>query len=124
MRSDDYDIAGVTLTSAMEWLRGERWAKFADDLDTSRCEIAFLNELGNRASWRSAILAARGLMERGARAAIAHPTSPIMLRHYLKAGGIVTMEERVFWRSAELTAWRVFVPPQGWMAWNEKVKDL
>ena len=120
--NQDFDIAGVTVQSALEWLRGERWAKFAADLDTRRCEVAFLNELGNRASWRAGCLKMVELFERGATAAIAHVTSPIVLRHYQKFGGVVTWEETVKWRGVTCQAWRVLIPPQGTRRWIEKVK--
>jgi hypothetical protein len=121
-RTDDFDVAGVTLASARAWLRGELFAKHAADLDTSRCEVAFLNEIGNLASYRPACRAALALWDRGARGAIAHVVSPVFLKKYLRYGGIVAGTEGIAWRGENLLAYRVVIPAAGFRAWIEKMR--
>ena len=121
-RTDDFDIAGVTTASAAAWLRGDIYASRAADLDTSRCEVAFLNEIGNLASYRPACLAAVELWDRGARAAIAHVVSPVFLKKYLRAGGIVAGTEGIKWRGENLLAYRMVIPAAGWRQWIEKTR--
>ena len=122
MRTDDFDVAGVTLASAHAWATGQIYARQARDLDTARGEVAFLNEIGNRQSWRAAVAAAHDLWRHGARAAIAHVTNPVLLKKYQRGGGLVTFKETVNWRGKTLPAVRVFIPPAGWDAWNKKLR--
>ena len=108
----------------MKWLRGEIYAARAADLDTSRCEIAFLNEIGNRASYRAACAATVKLWEAGARAAIAHVVSPVFLKKYLDAGGIIARKEFIRWRGEEREAFRLIVPRAGFEAWVKKMRRV
>jgi len=122
----DFDVAGVTLQSALQWLAGNFYCgdRVADcpHLDKSRCQVAFLNTLGNRDSYRAAIAAALSCYRHGARGAVAHVTSPIFLKKYVKLGALVTVEEKIVWRGESLTAWRVFLPAAGWQKWVDKMQ--
>ena len=118
----DYDVAGVTLASAREWLAGARHARRACDLDISACEVAFLNELGNRASYRAAVAAVLKLWDAGARGAIAHSCSPIMLARYQRQGGIIAYQERILWRGQELVAQRIVIPAEPFARWVAKMR--
>jgi hypothetical protein len=123
MRTDDFDIAGVTFASARAWLRGELPpCRRAADLDTSKCEVAFLNEIGNLASYRPACRAMMELYDRGATVAISHVVSPVFLKKYLRYGGIVSLTETIKWRGVTHQAARLIVPADGVRAWIEKVR--
>lgn len=118
---NDFDVAGVTLASARRWWRGEVSARLAADLDTSRGEVAFLNELGNRASYRNFCAAVLKLWAAGARGGIAHVVSPIILKKYLRYGALVTFTETICWRGQELPAVRMLIPADAFRRWCERM---
>jgi len=118
----DFDIAGVTLASAQAWLRGEVYATRATDLDTSRCEVAFLNELGNRASYRACVAAVLDLWKKGARGAIAHVCSEIYLARTLRQGGLIATTETITWRGHTSLAYRIIIPAPAFAAWVRKMR--
>lgn len=119
----DFDIGGVTFQSAKDWIEGKVWARHVSDLDGSKPEVIFLNELGNRASYRNAMLATVALWDAGCRGAIAHATSPIMQARYKRQGGIVAITETAIWRGEEHTAQRIIIPPAAMLAWVNKVRS-
>ena len=122
--TNDFDLAGVTLASAAAWLRGEFDVpdRIADSpLDTSRCEVAFLNSVGNLASYRPACRAALDLWLRGARGMATHVVSPVFLRKYQKLGCLITRRDEIIWRGQAVQAVRLVLTPEGWRHWCEKM---
>ena len=117
----DFDVAGVTLESAGQWLTGQIWAKHAHDLDTSRCEVAFLNELGDRASYRACLRAVVDLWRRGARGAVVHCCSDMMLARYIRQGAVCAFKEEILWRGQTHPAHRLIIPHAATAAWIKKV---
>lgn len=122
----DIDIEGVTADSAARWLRGlfHCGDKVADcpQLDRSRCEVAFLNVLGDRASYRAAVARILELEALGARCAVAHACGPVLPGRYLRQGAVIVKTEQITWRGEELTAYRMIIPPASWARWCEKMK--
>jgi len=118
--AQDFDIVGVTDASARRWLAGQVWATAGSDLDTSKAEAIFLNELGNRESYRAAIAKIHELYRAGAGYAIAHSCSELMTTRYLWQGGEIRQSERIDWRGETHTAHRIFIPPAALAAWIAK----
>ena len=120
--ADDFDVCGITLASATAWLRGDFSVgnRVADcpQLDRSKNEVAFLNVLGNRDSYRACVAAVVAL---NCQAAVAHACGEIMLARYRRQGGLVTMTEEIHWRGETLTAARLLIPPPAFARWLAKV---
>jgi hypothetical protein len=122
----DIDIEGVTAESAARWLRGlfhvgDRAAD-CSQLDFTRCEVAFLNVLGDRASYRAAVERCQQLYQRGARCAVAHACGHLLPARYIRQGGIIVKTEQIHWRGEDLTAYRMIIPPAAWCRWCDKMK--
>ncbi len=124
MDTQDFDIAGVTFESARDWLQGKfNVGNSIDDspLDQSRPEIVFLNELGNRTSYRAAVAEIVRLARLGAKGVAAHAVGDLMISRYKRQGCLVALVETIQWRGVTYQAARMFSPPQAFQRWLAKI---
>jgi hypothetical protein len=114
---DNYDIEGVTLASARDWLAGKTFAGTTAHLDTSRKEVIFINEIGHRDAIPAALDKIALLAKQGCRGAIAHTADPVMLKHALDIGFVVALTEDIVYRGQHLPAQRLVASPAVLDAW-------
>ena len=121
---DNYDIAGVTFASAQRWLNGEIFAESTSDLDTSRNEVVFINEIGHADAIPAALAQIVALGKSGANGAIAHTCDPVMLDHLLSVGFVVAKNEQIIYRGRRLDAQRLVCSPDAFRAWMSKPSSI
>ena len=125
---NDFDIAGITFASALQWLAGEFSCgdKIADcpHLDASRPEIIFCNVLGDRAAYPAAMAAVHQLARDGCKGMAIHACSPLVIKRFSRQGALVAMKEKIIWRGEIFLAARMIAPPAALAAWLKKTAAL
>lgn len=117
----DFSIYPVSAASAVQWLQGN----IGDaDLERSPAQVVFLNELGNRASYRKCLAQILRLYDCGCQAGIAHSCSDLMTGHLIRLGGIPVYKEWIFWRGKSLSAVRIACQPNAFGPWVKKLRGV
>ncbi len=113
----DFDIRPVSLATALLWVKG----RIHDtDLDSSKQEIVFWNELLSLSAYRAALSKIAELKRAGCPAMIVHACHPAVWHKLDREGCTATFIEKIVWQGTERVARRYVVPPVVFARWVGK----